>query len=430
MPEEKERKHNYEVNIVIDRILDQIPQIVPGRIELFSEVYYPIALLEMEMTETTFEDFDLLPLSVLKFIGSEVTESQEIADLMGLSRNYVQKIIDLLMGYGYVNENGLSELGKEALRIEKKVAHSAVRQRFQADAITGDLLKIGEQPSDADLQDGLNTFGVIPHIPHIEGISLDEINEQLRDEDLTKYKHYQGEILNANVDEIRNCICVDLEYVKAYLVKLQGIDSPFIITYRYDASKTEFKERFRWLPMRLPTEKAYIEYGFSRDIQLYSEESLKTINALYSLVCKTITEIDEKRLKKLLGHIHPFDYSNMDISMGRITSGIPEQISIYLNADSFTKWNPFVLSFLSEFDDVGGYLYTNSWLNGLFIRFESQNLEIRKTAKEYQKILRHYKKSQVNMYVRKKLFTEEANKIRLLDLMDILKEFILEYEDN
>ena len=51
------------MNQVLRRILDQNPHIVPGRIELFTEVYYPIAVLEIEMKETTFENFDLIPLS-------------------------------------------------------------------------------------------------------------------------------------------------------------------------------------------------------------------------------------------------------------------------------------------------------------------------------------------------------------------------------
>lgn len=429
---EEQRKHTYDINVVLDRILQQNPQIVTSRIELFSEVYYPIAILEMEMTETTFEDFDLVPLSVLKFISAGLTTASEIAGLMGLSASYVQKIIDLLMGYGYVNAQGLTDVGKQALRLEKKVAHSAVRQRFQADAITGDLLKIGEQPFESDLQGREKTFFAIPHMPHIEGISVEEINQQLMGADLTRYKHYQGEILNANVDAIRSVECIGLEYVRAYLVKMQGIDSPFIFSYKYDASKKSFNERFRWQPMRMPCEKAYVEYGFSRDIDCYSEQALKTINALYELVCKSIIEIDEKRLQKLLGHIQPFDYSTMDISTGRITSGIPEQISVYVNSNSFLKWNNFVLTFLEQYDNIIGYLFTNSWLNGLFVRFETQSPEIRKASKSYKRALRHFDRKQLNTYIRKNLFDKGAEDmpIDFLEIIQVLDNYEKEESDD
>lgn len=427
MAEEKKR-HNFEINMVLDRILQQNPQIVPGRIELFSEVYYPIAILEIEMTETTFEDFDLVPLSVLKFIKAGLRTSEEIAELMGLSSNYVQKIMDLLMGYGYIDFNGLTEVGKESLKVEKKVIHAAVRQRFQADAVTGDLLKIGEQPFEADLQGRENTFGVIPHMPHMEGISVEAINEQIKGSDLTRYKHYQGDILHANVDAIKDVVCIGLEYIRAYLVKMQGIDIPFIISYRYDSEKKGFHERFRWQPMRMPNEKAYSEYGFSRDIACYTEEAIKTIQSLYELVCRNFVGMDEKRIQKLLNHIQPFDYDTMDISLGGIAKGVPEQISIYLNANSFLKWNSFVLAFLERYDPVSGYLYTSSWLNGLFIRFESQNTDIKKASKIYKKLLRHENRKQLNTYIRGKLFHTESDNtaIDFKEFIAVLEAFELE----
>ena len=356
----QQKKHNYEVNSVLERIMLQNPQIIPSRIELFTEVYYPIAILEMEVSETTFEDFDLVPLTVLRFVDAGLNSAEEIADMMGLSPSYTQKILDLLMGYSFIDRDGLTRLGQESLKLQQKIEHANVRQRFQADAITGALLKISEQPSEADMQGKEGTFSVIPHMPHIEGISIEEINEQLLNADFTKYKQYRGEILNANVEEIKDVECVGLQYVKAYLVKMQGIDSPFIISYRYDSTQESFQDRFRWLPMKMPCERAYLEYGFSRDIECYTPEALRTIDELYRLVCKQITEIDEKKLKKLLGHIHPFNYETMDISMGRILDGVPEQIYVYVNEASFTKWNMFLLKFLEKFDDVGGYLFTDS----------------------------------------------------------------------
>ena len=433
MAEEKQqRKHNYEVNTVLERIMAQNPQIIPSRIELFTEVYYPIAILEMEVSETTFEDFDLVPLTILRFVEAGLSSANEIADMMGLSPSYAQKILDLLMGYSFVDSNGITDLGRESLGMQQKIEHACVRQRFQADAITGDLLKIGEQPSDADLQGKDKTFIVIPHMPHIEGVSIEAINKQLLNSDFTKYKQYKGDILNANVEEIRDVECVGLQYIKAYMVKMQGIDSPFIISYQYDSSQESFKDRFRWLPMKMPSEKAYTEYGFSRDIACYSVDSLKTINELYGLVCKKITEIDEGKLKKLLGHIQPFDYSNMDISMGRIMDGVPEQISVYVNADSFTKWNAFVLRFLENYDNVGGYLFTDSWLNGLFIRFESQNPDIRKASKEYKKMLRHEDKKQLVAYVKNELFDKNKNgeSINFQEFIETLNRYELENKED
>ena len=214
------------------------------------------------------------------------------------SREDVESIVKLKLFLEKIDKE--INRAQTILSIEKKVAHSAVKQRFQADAITGDLLKIGEQPFESDLQGREKTFFAIPHMPHIEGISVEEINQQLMGTDLTKYEHYQGEILNANVDTIKGVECIGLEYIRAYLVKMQGIDSPFIISYKYDASKKGFNERFRWQPMRMPCEKAYTEYGFSRDIECYSDQSLKTINENLEELEKTLyTQEDLDRLENL-----------------------------------------------------------------------------------------------------------------------------------
>ena len=136
------------MNQVLRRILDQNPHIVPGRIELFTEVYYPIAVLEIEMRETTFENFDLIPLSVMKFVDAGVRDPEGIAGLMGLSPGYVQKVLDLLMGYGYLCEDGLTKLGQYSLQMEQKISQNTVKQKFQADALTGDLLRSGQQLMD------------------------------------------------------------------------------------------------------------------------------------------------------------------------------------------------------------------------------------------------------------------------------------------
>ncbi len=111
-----------EINATISQILLQNPQIIINQIELFTEVYYPIATLEIEMTETTFEDFEIVPMTVLKLVGANVHSAEDIAVLLGLKRNYVQKILDMLMGYGFINESGLTGAGLRSLNEERPIA--------------------------------------------------------------------------------------------------------------------------------------------------------------------------------------------------------------------------------------------------------------------------------------------------------------------
>lgn len=418
MPESAQKKRNYEINNVLERILDQNPQIVISRIELFTEVYYPIAILEIEMNETTFEDFDLIPLSILRFVDAGVTTAGEIAGLMGLSPGYVQKLLDLLMGYGYLGGNGLTPLGAKSLEMEKKISRNKVRQKFQADALTGDLLHIGQQPMDIDLIGKDRTIRNIAHMPHIEGISMEYLNRQFREGKLTDYKKYRGDILNANVEQILRVECVDLQYVKAYLIKMQGVPVPFIITNQYDSSKKDFKERFAWQPIRMPDPRAYSEYGFDRRIQCYSEESVKAVENLYSLVCRRIVDIDEKAIRDILEKIYPFRFDTMDISTGRLLNGIPEQIAVYVNDTSFPVWDSFVFRFLSKYDPVRGYFCTHSRLMGLFVRFESQNAAVRKAAKAVQRAVKKYGRKELAAYLREQCGREDLDLKKIPELTE------------
>lgn len=425
-----DKRRTVEINTALERVIAHNERLDLNSIELFSEVYYPVALLEIEMTETTFEDFELVPLTMMRFVHAGARSAQDIASLSGLSANYVQKVLNLLMGYGYMDEIGLTDLGLQSMQQEKKIAHTAVKQLFKADAITGDLLKLGEQPADEDLQGARGTFHVIPHLPHIEGVSVDALNRQLTQSDLTEYKRYRGDILNANADEIHSVSCVGLEYVRAYLMKLTGLDAPVIIMYRYDPTQKNFRERYRWQPVRVPSEAAYEKYGFDRGIPCYTDEALYIVNDLYKLVCKQVTEMGADKLKKLLQHAHPFDYDTMDISLGRIMDGVPEQITVYLNASSFTKWNAFVLKFLAQYDPDRGYLYTDSHLNGLFVRFETQNNDIRRAAKTYQGAIRKAKRdgnqNALNTFIRNRLFHAKERK---RFVMGELSEVIDAYEE-
>lgn len=174
--------------------------------------------------------------------------------------------------------------------------------------------------------------------------------------------------------------------------------------------------------MRMPDEKAYSRYGFSEEIECYTPEALKTINELYKLVCKSIAEAD---IMKSLKYIHDFNFATMDVSVDKFANGVPEQVSVYVNADSFTQWNGFVRRFLKNFDPVRGYVYTNSSLNGLFIRFESQNLDIKKAAHKYNMLLRNVEdKGYLNTYI-KDYFTcvQEDRAFSFKELLKALEQY-------
>lgn len=421
-----------DINKVLEQIIAQNPQIILSRIELFTQVYYPIATLEMELEETTFENFDVIPLTILRFIDAGLYDAVIVAKMMGLSKNYVRKMFDLLRGYGYLDESGLTEIGHMSLEAEQKIAQNTVRQKFQADAVTGDLLRLEQQVEEGNLELKDKTVYGIAHLPHIEGIEVEDLNNMLKSADLTTYKRYKGDILNSNVVAISDVKCVGMDYVKAYLLKMQGIKTPFIITNQYDSTKENFAERFSWKPIRVPSRNAYTDYGFDEGIPCYTEEALLVINDLYKLVCKRIVDVTDEDVRKTLSEIYPFNYDKMDISIGRIQNGVPEQISVYVNAASFTEWNMFILKFLEGFDMVSGYVYTHGRLNGLFLRFESANNLIKMSAKEFQRLLKISDRKQLMEFLRKQVLQRKRDEevFDFNELIKLLKSFSDEKNNN
>lgn len=420
---DEKKKRQFHIRTVLNQVLRQNPEIIVHNIELFSEISYPIAILELTMKETSFEEFDFIQLTILRFIALGIIKSKDIAAMTGLHENYVRKIKVLLMGLDYIDKNGMRPLGEESLQCEKVIKRTTVKQRFQADALTGDLLQVGELFEDSEFRERNRTSFYTPHLPHIEGITTDYVNKQLSGVDLTKYKQYRGSILNANADVIEDAKCIGMAYIKAYMLKLKGIEHPFIITNHVNTRKKAFNERYRWQPIRIPSDSAYSLYGFSQDIPCYSDESSQVIDDLYRLMCQNIAKMNDNKLKKALEREVALNEDFIDIDYGKIRKGSPDQIFIYLNEKSFLKWNFFILNFLEDYDPNQGYLYIKEGLDGLFIRFVSQSNILKKAAARYKKALKQYDKAQLNAFIKSRLFDNDSECIDFKEFIDILDEY-------
>ncbi len=429
MEKRKANKFGYEADIlvVLNKVLEQNPNIVSSGIELFREIYYPIAQLEMEMDEVTFENFELVPYTVLNFISLGITEPKDIKNLMGISVGYIQRTIDILMGYGYLKETGLTHRGREALNDGHKISEHTVKQRFKADALTGDLLLVGQQPRDNIMRDKEETSRNTVHMPHIEGVTVQSLNEQLMRKDLTEYKKYSGSILNSNVKAITNIQCLGIDYVKAYLVKMKGIEIPFIITSQYDSTKVTYQERFTWQPIRVPSEKAYQLYQYSEEIPCYDEEATSIIMDTYGMICKEVSRYMKVDLEKVLQEIYPLDMNYVDIQMGNLKSGRPEQIAVRVTSEAFTKWNMFVVKFLLNFDEYQGSVYTHKKLDGLFVRIETQDVIIIELSKKLQRITEILEMKKVIGFIKDKIkdmSEDELNTFTFEKLDGVLAELV------
>jgi hypothetical protein len=97
-------------------------------------------------------------------ISLGITDHVVLAETLGLSPNYVFKIIRLLNGYGHLDGNGITELGRDSIKRGQKVIKAQVWQKFQIDALNGTLLKVDQTITDNMLNDKDQTNIAIGHL--------------------------------------------------------------------------------------------------------------------------------------------------------------------------------------------------------------------------------------------------------------------------
>ena len=122
-------------NRILREALKCFPNKTAKEVTFFFFFYYPIAILNVGAEEESFTDFKGFEITVLKLIDNGVTEISAISKLLGLTENYVKKILSMMTGIGYINEDGITRLGKESIQENKKKAYHHVTHAVQVNAI-------------------------------------------------------------------------------------------------------------------------------------------------------------------------------------------------------------------------------------------------------------------------------------------------------
>jgi hypothetical protein len=247
-PEKKVHNTGSDAMTALADICARYPAIKPCDIELFAPVYYPIAMVELRLAEQTFEDFEIVQLTVLRMIALGLRDASIIGKTLGLSTSYVQKVIRLLQGYGHLDRNGLTQLGAESLKQQQKIVINETVQTFQMDALNGTLLKVEQVVAENSLSELADTHFLMGHLSHLEGISEQTLRDQLMGQGGNAFIHRDKGILHANVTGIRDARCAGLQYARAYMLKLAGQSLPIVLTKRYNKAQKELSKRFTWQP--------------------------------------------------------------------------------------------------------------------------------------------------------------------------------------
>lgn len=362
----KKRKMSMKNQIVfaLKEIKEKYTSILPSHIEAFAPIYYPIAMVEMNLDEMTFEDFEVIQLTVLKLIGLGQVDEEILADLLGLSLNYIHKIKHLLRGYGHIKDDKLTELGQRSLLEEKKIIMNQVWQKFQVDALNGSLIRMDKLVSDNMLNDKEETRFVVGHLDYLDGISRESIEKQIEEGDYSDFIRQKTGILSTNVLAINDVKCIEVKYATCFLMKLKDIEDPLIFAKRYDEEKRQVSERFSWQPFSVGDEKLREKYLLQEDLPRSSDLTVDYTNNVYRLILERSKKIDmDKEIINTLKKLYPFEEDSISVKGYK-----QDEIALVnVKKDSLKKQTTWLKIFINEIEKYGEYMITNEYLYGKMI---------------------------------------------------------------
>ncbi len=320
MAEEQVKKVNETKEIVhaLDGIRAKYPRIGVEDVALFAPVYYPIAVMDMLLEEQTFEDFEMVQQTVLKLVAWGLYDAPTIAQTLGLSGTYVANVLRLLCSYGHIENAVITELGKRSLERGKKIVVNQTRQKFQMDALNGTLLKLGENVLNNTLSDKTETNKFIGHLNYPESVLEEDVTRQISGEHCRDFLRYRSDILHANVTQIQDIQCREIQYVKAYLLKMQGDLPPVIFAKRYDRHKKDQKDRFSWQPFSVAQASMVQTLGLESDTQISTPQANTYIKDLYRLLeARGLGKsIDEAELGLTVAKVLPVQAEQLQVTLG------------------------------------------------------------------------------------------------------------------
>ncbi len=405
-PKQPVKAAKNEALAALDDIHEKYKKLPSTDIEKFAPVYYPIAIVEMNLDEVTFEDFESVQYTILQLISLGVNDYAIIAETLGLSPNYVFKMIRLLNGYGHLDGNGITQLGMDSIRSGQKIVKAQVWQKFQLDALNGTLLRVDQTITENMLNDREQTNITIGHLDYLDGMPVQEISTQLAKSNLSKYVQQKSGIINTNVTKINDVRCVEVKYARCYLMKVRNCDEPIVFAKRYDSSKEDVKERFSWQPFSIKNAVLAQKYGFEPDVPFNSDVARKYVGQLYSMLIergKKVNLVEE--IQYAMQKVYRFEAAGVEIAR---TDGVVVP-TVNIDERAFRIYRSWIINFLIGIQNDGEYLITNEKLYGHVISLRTESLMMLDLAELIVDKMRKHGKANVVKRIKDKYKDYEGN---------------------
>ena len=387
--EEKKRINNVNQRAclyALHDILDEYPAMQKENINFFAPIYYPIAIVEMEVQEKRFEDFELVQISVLRMVAAGLTDPSVISKTMGLSEKYVREMMKLLYGYGHIDEkNRITATGMESLQTGQKVTEVNVVQRYQVDVYSGEIFNLAEKINETSIDDIENTNRYVGHLDSPEYISRYRLIEQIKkanqDGEYKLYrKSYSPLNINAtgiNPDTVR---FVELQYAASSMMLAEGWRFPLVFSKRFNAVPDSGSKRFMIMPLYATSQEIIRKYNFPEDIpvmnlSLHGDADIMEkhpMERLYEMIKgEWNLHADRFDINYIFGNYSPLESGR--IAFNSLNRGVVEGL---ISKDSFKDFSLGVLDVLRDLKKYGRYFVVDKELFGNVIVLYTRDREI------------------------------------------------------
>lgn len=232
----------------VEYILQRYPHLVQEEIVTVAKIYYPFAELEVTLEERSFEEYELIQRTVLEIISHGVNDPTGIRKLTGISEEYIEKIVKLLLSYGHVDEQGnITSLGRESLQSSKKILKVKTGQRLYVDALNGAPVRLDRDPDKNFFVEPEEMDTYVYTVDGIDGIDSKVVLDVFGRDDYAQFREqYTGS--RVKVLSVESVECKTIRYATAVIIETANPKRTMVLFKKYLSGRNEI-QRHVWEPL-------------------------------------------------------------------------------------------------------------------------------------------------------------------------------------
>lgn len=350
-----------------------------GKLKTFTCIYCPIAILEVELLEHHKQEFDSIEQIVLQIFASGFNDVNIVGNLTGIPIGFINKVKDILEGYGHIYNNTVTELGYKSLKEGKRLVEYTVKQFIQVEALTGTVLdKESSQSKDNrfDISELDSRFICGMPKSYIEKDVLSDVKNNIE-----RYKNSRNSVINMNVKHINSVISREIFYTNAFIAEFEHLPHPILLMRNKTYDLASNVPTFKWKPVCVSKSIASINNIDTNEILIKPDNHFKVLEEILEKVHQeAVSTESQKAISKYI--------KNLGENVSIFSDIFPLNIEIKA---SDRVWNRNLI-WMSKYISLGkGNIpystlsqYSLTWL---VCYFYTQNEEVMKKAELYKAIL-------------------------------------------